>query len=83
MVLDTLDTIGKTGNDSKTRPHQIVDLDRLTLKISHTHMFRPRWKAKSREHWNLMTWTLHYITMKTKNKEGSAAVAEASKLVYL
>ena len=33
MVLDRLDTIGKTGNDIKTRPHQIVDLDRLTLKI--------------------------------------------------
>ena len=76
MELDRLDTIGKT------RPHQIVDLDRLTLKISHTHMFRPRWKAKSREHWNLMTCTLHYVTMKTKNKEGSAAVAGASKISY-
>ena len=28
-----------------------------------------------------MTWTLHYVTMKTKNKEGSAAVAEASKFL--
>ena len=69
MVFDRLDTIGKTGNHSTTRPHQIVDLDRLTLKMPHTHI----------DHWNLMTWTLHYVTMKTKNKEGSAAVAEASK----
>ena len=79
MVLDRLDTIGKTGNDIKIRQQQIVYLDRMTLKISHTHVFQPFWKAKSREHWNLMTCTLHYVTMKTKNKEGSAAVAEASK----
>ena len=71
-MFDRLDTIGKAGNDIKTRQDQIVDLDRMALKMSHTHMFRPRWKAKSREHWNLMTCTLHYVTMKTKNEEGSA-----------
>ena len=79
MALDRLDTIGKTENDIKTRQHQIVDLDRMTLNMSNTHVFRPRWKANSQEQWKLMTCTLHDITMKTKNKEGSAAVAEASK----
>ena len=79
-MLDRLDAIGKTENDIQTRQHQIVDLDRMALKISHAHVFRPRWKAKSREHGSLMTYTLHYVTMKTKIKEGSAAIAEASKL---
>ena len=78
MVLDRFDTIGKTGNDIKTRQHQIVDWDRMTLNISNTH----RWKANSQEHWNVMSCTLHYITMITKNKEWSAAVAEASKLTF-
>ena len=77
--MDRLDTIGKTGNDIETRQHQIVDWNRMTLNISNTHVRRPRWKANSQEHWNLMTDTLHYITMRTKNKEGSAAIAEASK----